>query len=213
MKKLNIYFLALYVIVFCFAFIACSGSVESKSSINDTDTDTERPKELSDDLDSLMFQLDGVIYTLPFQFAELEENGWELRYMTSYRLAPFSERFNIGVYNGEKEIVVAFLNLSGNRLRLREAYISRVSIREYSQVQAVLPGNIVIGTTIYEEIIATFGQPGGRDELDDRVILRYYGENARTFMRIDMQTDIISRVNLLMTDAALRRIIEERGGG
>jgi len=79
--------------------------------------------------------------------------------------------------------------------------------------ETVVPGNIVVGTTIYEEIIATFGQPSGRNELDDRVILRYLGGNARTLMSIDMQTDVISRANLLMTDAALRRIIVERGGG
>ena len=70
MKKIIYICLALLCIA---ALVACNGRQPTPEPELDQET---TPGELSDDLDSFMFSLNGVVYTLPVPIAQLMANGW-----------------------------------------------------------------------------------------------------------------------------------------
>ena len=125
--KISICLIVMSIVGLVFGIAACSRF--------QTDSGTE--KILSDDLDSLMFSLDGVVYTLPVHFSELEANGWtpydtDPRSGSAYRFAiDILEPGDFAAWElivGEQNVVVTFTNLSDEMLPLSECYVTSVSV-------------------------------------------------------------------------------------
>ena len=121
--------------------------------------------ELSGDLDSLMFRLDGVLYTLPVRAAELESNGWraDWDYVVNPGETVGSRLLRIGDLPGQ-EIGVSLFNFSEEGLPLNEIYIDRISVGAgwENRAELIFPGNIMIGSS-YDEIIAAHGMPDEKE--------------------------------------------------
>lgn len=120
---------------------------------------------LSDDLDSRLFSLDGIIYTLPVSFSELESNGWSPydpdSLFASDILEPGDSAY-WGLVNATQNILVVLENPSEEVLPISECYIISVIVlvSEGNPVQfnaeLILPGNIMIGSTL-DDVIAAYG--------------------------------------------------------
>jgi len=134
------------VVVFVLGFVACGG--EKEGSL------------LSDDPSSLMFQLDGAIYTLPLSLLELETNDWEVYDPDSYFADEVLEPGEIDVWelrNGDQNIAITFANLSEEILLMSESHITGFAVlAEWHSAEVVLPGNITIGST-YEDMMEVYG--------------------------------------------------------
>ena len=76
------------------------------------------PVGLSDELFSFMFSLNGVIYTLPFPYTEMAENGWVGRDLED-TLAPNYRRLNSPAELGGNTINISFANTTSNTITLR----------------------------------------------------------------------------------------------
>ena|GEM_PF-2154472 len=183
----------------------------------DTDIETEwypgeMPPGLTDDLDSLSFSLNGVIYTLPLPFSELEALGWrgdgfDLADRTLY---PRRASGDTPIRNGNQRIIAHFINLSDQGLPTNETYLSGFFTRydHGEPPQIFLPGDIRIGRT-YEEVLQTHGEPHHREGRGETELLRYHLDNTRAFMRIDRETNLVISMNLHLSDRGRERAIRE----
>lgn len=157
-------------------------------------------------LDSLMFSLDGVVYTLPVHFSELEANGWtpydtesrsesECRFATD-TLEP-SGFASWELINDNQNVVVRLSNLTEEVLPVGESYVTAVSVLyEVYDAQIVLPGNISFGST-YRDVTAVFGVPdGGPHVLDDRITLFYDSDYYVLQISIDTERDQVMIMSL-----------------
>jgi len=144
------------------SFAACNGEQNGLGS-----------NELSDDLNSLMFSLDGVVYTLPVHFSELEANGWSPfdpdDHLTTDTLEP-GDFTHWELIIGDQNILVTFTNLSEEVIPISESYITMVVLYERYNAQLILPGNIMIGST-YEDIITAHGEPNSRYTFEEPLSL------------------------------------------
>jgi len=149
-----------------------------------------------------MFSLNGVVHTLPVPFSELMDKGWGGFY--GHVIAPYGRSANVGIRNGNQVLTVHFTNLTGNEMPLNESYIDGFFIPYGSEAQVTLPGDITRGTP-YDEVIATHGEPNGRPEDNETVLLRYYRDYVRAFMRVNTETNLVISMNFSMTDVAVAR--------
>ena len=196
------------IIYACLMLLLC---IATFTACNDTQPRSETSPELEivldelgDDLDSLMFHLDGITYTLPIHFSELEERGWAIFHEgdESSTLAPYRSRTGVALRNGNRRLSASFFNFTEYTLPLGESYIFRL----YSfETQIIFPGNIKRGST-YEDVIAAYGEPDRRGER----ALRYYGENAYTRIMIDAETDRVTSLSLGMNDTVIAHMARER---
>jgi len=167
-----------YIIVLCissliFWIVGCNGlQLESISE----DVLSDAP------FDSLMFSLDGIIYTLPVHFSELEANGWipydtDPRSGSGYRFA--SDILKPGgsasweLIADNHTVVVSFTNFSDEMLPLKDSHVTFVGVvYEVYIAQLIIPGNIEIGST-YEDVIEAYGVPSEWHASKNRISLLY----------------------------------------
>jgi len=157
---------------------------------------SSRPEELSDDLDSPMFSLDGVIYTLPVNFSELEVNGWSVYdprdrgAIDSHNLMPGRVFPGAELVAGDQNIAVLFANLyKGASRPLSESHITDVfALYGMHNAQLIFPGDIMIGST-YEDVIAAHGEPSTRHIPEWFPSLRLYYVSDYFILRIGIDTE------------------------
>jgi len=161
-------------------------------------------EELSDDLDSLMFGLGGVVYTLPVHFSELEANGWSIYdkredlQSTTYMLEPGHRGFWWILTDGDRFVEVNFINFSEEVLPVSESYIADVSTSQpIVGEQPIFPGNITIGST-YEDVLAKYGEPCEKIERasDEFHRLSYYKDYLHVSIRVCNQTNRVVFVGI-----------------
>ena len=122
----------------------------------------ETVEGLSDDLYSFQFSLDGKVYTLPCEFKELQDNGWEIEdYTEDFKLAP--NQYSIGTYITKDGISLStgFINFSKNEVTLDQCSIGEISIDEYLEDKHAdfsIAKGIKVGST-REDVKAAFGEP------------------------------------------------------
>jgi len=178
----------LCVAVFCLIFAAC----------NTTEPATA-PEGLDDDIHSLMFSLNGVLYTLPLSLAELEANGWEEgEAMADIMLYPHQHRASQRIAKDDREmILVTFFNPTEYVIPLREGMIVLVEVSSLWRTPAplIVPGNIRLGST-YEEVIIAHGEPSERVMLGTRESLLYYMDDVFANIVINRETDRVTALLL-----------------
>ena len=206
MKKKILMCLVLCVIMLF--FMACGETQESApvyeqaengASTEENDPAVEQPvqSELSDDLGSLTFELDGVVYTLPIPFAELEANGWKGTWF-DLRIDPGTNR-GATLENGNQSINVSFYNFSDDVQLPNESYIDRISALSFldDTVQLIFPRNIMLGAS-YEEVIAAYGYPaigGVSYEYGFRYLVYFVG-SAGIRIIIDLGTELVEDMHM-----------------
>jgi len=164
------------------------------------------PAGLSDDVFSLMFSLNGVLYTMPLSFADLEADGWEVDDLEAEDfegqiLRPNHTSRSVQLRLGDQTISVSFFNPTEEEVLLRDGVIRDIFIAEVlnGRVQLVFPGNIAIGST-YEEVIAAHGEPSSvleREAFRFRTLTYSAGDISVSFT-VDTNTNLVT--NLSMRD-------------
>jgi len=161
------------------------GSEGSKGS--EATGETTRPPasaELSPEWDSFQFDLEGVIYTLPIRYSELEANGWVAQNEQDLEETLEPDQYIAGyitLVNSNKEnseISAQFANLDDEDMLLHECYVSGIQFAEYSWSEDTVlyfPGGFTIGSTM-EEVEALYGEPSETSELSATVDWKYQTE-------------------------------------
>ena len=210
-RKVFTYLLIFAMTILSLSFTACNETQpepEPESNPPAVEVEPEPEPEiaedgLSGDLNSLMFCLDGVVYSLPVRAAELESNGWEGFWFdwTDYIVNP-GETANYGLLTKGVgwDIGVSFFNFSEEALPLNEAHIDRISLdNEWSsRAQLIFPGNILIGSS-YDEVIRAHGMPNERgywSESKEFSYLVYSTEYAAVRITIDNETNLVSVITM-----------------
>jgi len=220
MKK-NKMFLMMLVTILALSLVACNEPepeteteepivvVEESEPITEVDEVSEpesepevieAPGELSDDLYSFMFSLNGVIYSLPFPFTEMEANGWGGDDLEETTLNPNQFSIATQLTNGNQQISVSFLNLTENVLSFSESNIGRITLDDWAYdrggAELIFPGNIRLGST-YEEVIAAYGEPSQRRESNLHTTLTYSANHyTGVEIRIDNETNLVTSLRM-----------------
>jgi len=160
----------------------------------------ETPDDLSDDLYSFMFSLNGVIYSLPFSYTEFEENGWGGDDLDEDTLNPNQFSLVTPLTNGNYQISVSFINLTENVLSFSESNIGRITLDAWNYnrggAELIFPGGITMGST-YEEVIAAYGEPSSRREGSLDVTLTYSPNHyTGVEVRIDNDTNLVTSLRM-----------------
>jgi len=120
--------------------------------------------ELGDDIFSFTFYLNGVVYTLPAPFSVFEANGWTGNDLAENTISPgrtqSSRLTHETQFIAETQIIsVAFVNNTENVLPLNESYVGSITFSTgRNEPSVILPGNIVLGST-FDDVIIAFGEP------------------------------------------------------
>lgn len=161
------------------------------------------PTELGDELDSRMFSLDGVTYTMPVHFSEFESNGWSF-YDPNNRdsegiLVPGGFFPWVEFLAENQNIGVTITNLTeGTSKHMSDSYITNISLYPgYHNAQFILPGNITIGST-HRDVIAAYGEPCSRyvPEQSPYHRLFYISENLVLQLGIDTESNQVALITM-----------------
>ena len=155
---------------------------------------------LGDSLDSPTFSLDGVVYTLPVHFSELEANGWrpydtDPRSGSVYRFAidTLDPGDSVGweLILGDQNVIVGLANLSEEVLPLSESYVVDISVLfEIYDAQLILSGDIMLGST-FEEVIIAYGEPSSWHDFEDRILLFYSSDYFGLQITVDTESNLV----------------------
>jgi len=161
---------------------------------------TEAPSELSDDLYSFMFSLNGDIYSLPFSYSEFAANGWVGDDLEDDTLNPAQFSIATPLTNGNYRISVSFINLTENVLPFSESNIGRITLDEWDYdrggAELIFPGNITLGST-YEDVIAAYGEPSSRREGSLDLTLNYSPNHyTGVEIRVDNETNLVTSLRM-----------------
>jgi len=159
--------------------------------------------ELSDTLNGAMFSLNGVVYTLPVPFSELEADGFTFFDPSDrtilYYFVPGRNFPDIEFISDNHNIGARLSNLTRNAFRpYNESYVVEVySIYGKHNAQLLFPGNIMVGSA-YENVIATYGEPSSRHTSEDSTFFRlfYVSEQFILEISIDVETSLISAISM-----------------
>lgn len=157
------------------------------------------PGDLSEDIYSFMFGLNGATFTLPFPYAEFESNGWVGEGLETQTLNPNQFTLSTQLNNADQRIFVSFVNTTDNITTLNESMVGRITIDEWearSGVELVFPGNISIGSS-YEDVIAAHGEPSERSETGSTRRLDYSSSSrASVTISVDIESGLVNRIQM-----------------
>jgi len=157
------------------------------------------PADLSDDIYSFSFSLNGEIFSLPFPFSEIEDAGWSGDDIADGRLDPGRHTLSNQLRNGEQIVFVSLVNTTENVLPFNETNIGRINKDDFDArrgAELVFPGNITIGSTI-DEVIAAHGEPSETRSTDASTTLVYSRslQSSVTF-RVDNETNQVTSLRM-----------------
>ena len=199
----------LCIIAFSLGFVGCDGEQvgsepEGEEAVIALELEPEKVKEvLSDDLSSGMFSLNGVVYTLPVHFSELEANGWSFcDVKNDHHVATDileSEDFSIWTLtDGNQYAIVTFTNWLAEALPVNESYITGIAALEiFSDAQIILPGNIMRGST-YEDVIAAYWATESRSVFENSLTLHFStgAGGISLSISIDNETNLVTFMDM-----------------
>ena len=147
-------------------------------------------------LDSLMFSLNGVIYTLPIHVSELEANGWvpddpDNRFGTD-TLEPGGFA-TWSLTDGNQFVGTMFTNISEEVLLVSESCITGIIAHTiHFDAQIIFSGNIMIGST-FEDVIEVYGDPCVVDvfEKSSSLSITYASDQYYLRLNIDTQSNLV----------------------
>jgi len=206
MRKCYIGLLLVCVVVISATFVGCSeqGSDESLPTVTESTMENETVSEgLSDDLNSLMFELNGILYEFQDPLMKLLDNGWVIDDTWQRRIywQEYERLEDVMLEALSRAPAPLYLLYEGQRIRV-EAFNSTeyeipllgstieaiFSSRNYSQM--VFPGGISVGST-YEEVIAAHGEPTERTIISDSERLSYFLDGFYISFVVERETGMV----------------------
>jgi hypothetical protein len=150
-------------------------------------------------IDSLMFSLDGVIYTFPILFSDLEANGWVLHdsddSFANSTLEP-GDAVPLKLITDTQTVGVEFTNLSDKTLLVRESHITAIAaFFGVYNAKIVLPGNIMIGSS-FDDVLSTYGTPNSESVFNDMPLISYNLDYCTIQLLIETETNRIMSINM-----------------
>lgn len=148
--------------------------IEVEASGEEQADEAEEPVELSDDLWSYEFLVNGKLYKVPMWFSELEELGWEYRPIGDTILSLDSNRTtqDPNMWKmGDSSLFTTFYNMGINTVPYTECGIVEIDMdKQYlkeGEWEVILPAGIQFGVSTKEDIIAAYGEPDYDSDIGD----------------------------------------------
>ena len=148
--------------------------------------DTTVTGDLSDDLYSFQFSLNGTVYTLPCAYSQFTTDGWSFEDIDGQTLEPGQYTLSNALINGDSRIMANLVNTGTDVVAMDKCNVGKVSIDNYQAekgVKLILPKNIAIGST-YDDVIAAYGKPSDERETDP---IKYMDYNLDTYSSVKIQ--------------------------
>ncbi len=161
-----------------------SGDENSGDENSDSENSDEESSEidLMEEADILNFRIkiNDVVYQLPFEYSELEENGYFIT--RDGELEPETYSRSIEWKNEEGHIISTQLwNSSNKKKSYEECKIGSMEIKLEEEFEVVLPGNFSFNMEITpEKIKEQYGEPESEHVYNDYVTLRYKVDLSKT---------------------------------
>ena len=139
------------------------------------------------------FVLEGETYTLPFDYSDLEANGWTPAYDVEKELGGMTAT-DIAMEKDSLNVSFGVLNGSGNAKPIKDCQISEITVGKqnlesfsYELTNGLKPGDDL------ETIIDVMGEPDNRTDYDDITILSYGDEYDGGEVRFGIYNDEADR--------------------
>ena len=150
---------------------AAGDDVSAVDSAEETDENAQNP------LFTWKVKIDGVEYTLPFDYSEAAANGFSFDSKKDMELgkrtyAIFSPQLHKG---DDIHISVQFWNPSDEKANsLADCKIGQVSVNANNPVEFILPGGLVFDESVtVQDILDKYGEPDTMNEKDDYTSIYY----------------------------------------
>ncbi len=163
-----------------------------------TETPTEAPSkataetpvsgDLSDDLYSFQFSLNGTVYTLPCAYSVFAENGWSIKDIEGETLEPDQYTFSQNMDNGDMFIMASLVNTNPDTLPMEKCNVGKLSVDNYQAekgAKLVLPKNITVGSPS-DDVTAAYGEPTDKSDLGPITALTY---------KLDSYSSVVIEIN------------------
>lgn len=115
-------------------------------------------------INNVQFSIDGNLFRLPFNFAELADRGYDVLALEGNRLAPDSKQDNIEVINSSVKALVGIKNTGTTEIDYKTGVIYKFSVYptnfwDASSPNVGLVGGIELGMTTMPDVISLYGAP------------------------------------------------------
>lgn len=190
-----------------------SDTEEEETEVED-DTETEEDtasvktkkpsdynSQLSDDVYSYSFALDGEVYTIPMWFADFEARGWEFDGDRTLELKSNQYTFSQYWEKGDLRFHTDIANLTPNNATLENSLVSCISLDKGYNFEKdcviELPGGLFVGESTREDIIAAYGEPTDEMETDYSWVLTYKEDIYNSVkLTVDKEAGCLERVDI-----------------
>lgn len=146
--------------------------------------------EMSDDLGSFEFSLDGRVYAMPVKVEEFLEEGWTFPEDLQKKVDPFPARTEWSLCelvktDGEEEKLldgITLINPGYEDRAPKDVYLTSISLERYDQVKLILPKGITWASSI-DDVKDAYGKPDKETETGSKETfistgLRYYFDDG-----------------------------------
>lgn len=162
----------------------------------------ESSTSLAADLSDFSFTLEGTHYSLPFAFADLAAQGWELG--EEGELTPGQTTY-LPMAKGEQKARVYLANVGSASQSFSEGQVVGASFDQASVHHAnklVFPDNIQLGS-LAKDMLAAYGETAETFELKDQTIYTYSFLTGQAHISVGKKSGQVERVSLFAPSAAL----------
>lgn len=196
---------------FLTCLLACTFALSAMNFVcaeDTTETTTEAAEEnagtgdLSDDIYSFQFKLDGELYTLPMSYDDFVAKGWEYDGDLSEDIPSMSYTFSERFYKGNLEAYASFFNPGINAAPYTGCLIGSFSVDEYQFEDAPdtvieLPGGITYGVSTLDDITAAYGTASDTYEGELYTQLTYdYASYQSIELYVDKETGVLNKIDI-----------------
>ncbi|MDO5538684.1 MAG: hypothetical protein Q4F83_01245 [Eubacteriales bacterium] len=188
--------------------LGCTAAAEESAEIateavseNAAEVPEETAGDLSDDLYSFQFKLDGEVYSLPMSYADFISKGWTCDDDESMEIQPNAYGM-VTFQKGELEVYADAINLTINTVPLSESSIGGLSMDEWQHEKAPettfeLPGGITYGQSTLDDITAAYGTPSDTYEGDLYTKVTYeYDFYQEIELYVSTETNTLNEVDI-----------------
>jgi len=172
--------------------------------------DYETPADMSDDLFSFQVAINGELYQFPMWYADFEAMGWTYEGDASKELAS-NEYISYEKWSKDGITVkTTIANMSSGKKSVKESAVAGIRISydstmEEKNCKIELPGGIVLGESLKEDVISTYGEP---DDNQDNERYHYYGYTQGWYEEINIFWDT---ENNIIDSISMENIVELEG--
>lgn len=203
----------LLVLMLMIALAGCTQKeqlLEEKEESKEEETDKEEEKkeeeqqepeynvDLSKELSSFQFALNGEIYQLPIKLEDMKRAGWVYdgddtktiepeSFLESETLKKEGDVMTVDIVNLETEVQPIFRCYAGGLF---------LEYKKGDSIKAELPGDIFLGQSVLDDVLKAYGNPTDQYEEDDKAFLTYeFGIYKKAEFTFDTHEEILQKVD------------------